>query len=68
MLCCICKESEATVHLTQIAGEHVQTRDFCEACARKEGVIEPSGFGQADAAGFLPPTDKRHQPGRRAGL
>jgi protein arginine kinase activator len=48
MLCCICKEHEATVHLTQIAGEKMQKVDLCEECAKTKGVNDPTGFSLAD--------------------
>ena len=48
MLCCICKEKEATVHLTQITGDKVQKVDLCEECAKQKGVNDPSGFSLAD--------------------
>ena len=48
MLCNICKEKEATVHLTQIAGEKVQKVDLCEECAKHKGVNDPTGFSLAD--------------------
>jgi len=48
MLCTICKEREATVHLTQIAGEKVQKVDLCEECAKHKGVNDPTGFSLAD--------------------
>ena len=48
MLCCVCKEKEATVHLTQIAGEKVQKVDLCEECAKQKGVNDPAGFSLAD--------------------
>jgi protein arginine kinase activator len=48
MLCLICKEKEATVHLTQIAGEKVQKVDLCEECAKQKGVNDPAGFSLAD--------------------
>src|SRR6185437_99903 len=48
MLCCICKEKEATVHLTQIAGEKMQKVDLCEECAKNKGVNDPAGFSLAD--------------------
>jgi protein arginine kinase activator len=47
MLCCICKEKEATVHLTQIAGDKMQSLDMCEACAKTKGVNDPAGFSLA---------------------
>ena len=48
MLCCICKEKEATVHLTQIAGDKMQKVDLCEDCAKTKGVNDPTGFSLAD--------------------
>src|SRR5271165_7026895 len=48
MLCCICKEREATVHLTQIAGDKMQKVDLCEECAKTKGVNDPMGFSLAD--------------------
>src|SRR6185295_12668295 len=48
MLCCVCKEREATVHLTQIAGEKMQKVDLCEDCAKQKGVNDPAGFSLAD--------------------
>jgi protein arginine kinase activator len=48
MLCCVCKEHEATVHLTQIAGEKMQKVDLCEECAKTKGVNDPTSFSLAD--------------------
>jgi protein arginine kinase activator len=48
MLCCICKEKEAKVHLTQIVGEKMQKVDLCEGCAAQKGVNDPAGFSLAD--------------------
>ena len=48
MLCCICKEKEATVHLTQISGDKMQKVDLCEECAKTKGVNDPTGFSLAD--------------------
>lgn len=48
MLCCICKEKEAKVHLTQIVGEKMQKVDLCEECAKHKGVNDPAGFSLAD--------------------
>jgi protein arginine kinase activator len=48
MMCCVCKEKEATVHYTQIAGDKVQKVDLCEACAKSKGVNDPMGFSLAD--------------------
>jgi len=48
MLCCICKKSDATVHLTQIAGDKIQKMDICVECAQTKGVNDPTGFSLAD--------------------
>lgn len=48
MLCCVCNEREATVHLTQIVGEKMQKVDLCEQCAKEKGVNDPTGFSLAD--------------------
>jgi len=48
MLCSICRAKEATVHLTQIAGEEIQKLDVCEDCAQQKGVNDPAGFSLAD--------------------
>ena len=48
MLCTICKEKPATVHLTQIVGDKMQKLDLCEDCAKTKGVNDPSGFALAD--------------------
>ena len=48
MLCIICKEKEATVHLTQITGDKVQKVDLCEECAKQKGVNDPAGFSLAE--------------------
>lgn len=48
MLCCVCKEKEATVHLTQIDGEKMRKVDLCEECAKTKGINDPAGFSLAD--------------------
>jgi protein arginine kinase activator len=47
MLCCVCNEKPATVHLTEIKGDKVQKVDLCEACAKSKGVND-SSFALAD--------------------
>lgn len=47
MMCCVCKEKPATVHLTEIKGDKVQQVDLCEACAKNKGVND-SSFALAD--------------------
>lgn len=48
MTCCICKEREAKVHLTQIVGDKMQKVDLCDECAKQKGVNDPTGFSLAD--------------------
>ncbi len=48
MQCCICKEKEAKVHLTQIVNDKIQKVDLCEQCAKEKGVNDPAGFSLAD--------------------
>jgi len=48
MLCSICKDKPATVHLTQIVGDKMQKMDLCEECAKAKGINDPTGFGLAD--------------------
>ena len=48
MLCCICKEKEAKVHLTQIVNDKMQKVDLCEQCSKEKGVNDPAGFSLAD--------------------
>jgi protein arginine kinase activator len=48
MLCSLCKAKDATVHLTQIAGDKLQKVDLCEECAKQKGVNDPAGFSLAD--------------------
>ena len=38
--CCICREAQASVHLTRFEGAERQSADLCEACAQSEGVNE----------------------------
>jgi protein-arginine kinase activator protein McsA len=55
MLCYLCKEREAKVHLSQYEGceepreaNLVAKIDLCEDCARKHGVNDPAGFSLTD--------------------
>jgi len=48
MLCCVCKEKEAKVHLTQIVGDKMQKVDLCEGCAAQKGINDLAGFSLAD--------------------
>ena len=48
MLCDICKEKEATVHLTQMVEGNTKKIDLCEGCSKAKGVDDPAGFSLAD--------------------
>ncbi len=48
MLCNICKQNEAKVHLSQIVDNDVHKIDLCETCAKAKGVDDPTGFSPVD--------------------
>ena len=49
MLCRICKEKDAKVHLVvQIVGNKVHKVDLCGDCAHKNRIDEPSDCSLAD--------------------
>jgi protein arginine kinase activator len=50
MLCCNCKERDATVHLTLTvtATNSANELHLCEECAEKKGVNDPTGFPMAE--------------------
>ncbi len=48
MLCSVCNQKEAKVHLTKVEGDQVQKVDLCEECAKAKGLDDPAGFALAD--------------------
>jgi protein arginine kinase activator len=48
MLCDICKQQPAKVHLTQLIDGKTKKVDLCEDCAKAKGVDDPTGFSLAD--------------------
>jgi protein-arginine kinase activator protein McsA len=54
MLCCLCKEREAKVHIKQFVGdEPIEANltvkiDLCEDCAKKYSANDHDGFSMAD--------------------
>lgn len=44
MLCNVCKQNEAKVHLTKIVGDKMQKLDLCEDCSKEKGVDDPTNF------------------------
>lgn len=68
MLCDLCKENEAKVHLTQIVEGKMQKVDLCEACAKEKGVSDPTGFSLADLLlGLGAAEEPKSLPGETAG-
>lgn len=48
MLCELCKQTQATVHLTEIVNEQMTELHLCEICANQKGAQVESHFGLAD--------------------
>ncbi|MBK9140604.1 MAG: UvrB/UvrC motif-containing protein [Verrucomicrobia bacterium] len=48
MLCMVCKQREAKVHLTQMLEGKTKKVDLCDECAKAKGVDDPAGFSLAD--------------------
>ena len=48
MLCELCKQTQATVHLTEIVNEQMSELHLCEACANQKGAQVESHFGLSD--------------------
>jgi protein arginine kinase activator len=48
MLCDICKQNVATVHLTQMIEGKTKKVDLCETCSKAKGIDDPAGFSLAD--------------------
>jgi protein arginine kinase activator len=63
MLCCICKEKEATVHCTEIVADKIQKMDLCETCAEKKGLNQPTGISLTDLLLWLDTTQNPKPPG-----
>ena len=56
MLCCLCKERKAYVHLSQYVGAEpteanlVAKVDLCNECAARHGFNEDNNFSMVDVA------------------
>jgi len=48
MVCMICKQNEAKVHLTQMIEGKIKKVDLCEECSKAKGFDDPTGFNLAD--------------------
>ena len=48
MTCQLCKQREASVHLTQIIENEMKKVDICEQCAKEKQLHDPTSFSLAD--------------------
>ena len=48
MLCDLCKQNQATVHLTEIVDAQMTEMHLCEECASQKGAQMESHFGLSD--------------------
>ena len=48
MLCEVCKQVQATVHLTEIVNDQMAELHLCESCANQKGAQVESSFGLSD--------------------
>jgi protein arginine kinase activator len=58
MLCDICNQNEATVHLTEIVNEQVTELHLCEQCAQQKSMQMEQQFGLSDLLAGLADSDK----------
>ena len=62
MLCELCKQGQATVHLTEIVNDQMSELHLCEACANQKGAQVESHFGLADLLSGLADYGKTQEP------
>ena len=62
MVCEVCKQTQATVHLTEIVNEQMTELHLCEACANQKGAQVESHFGLADLLSGLADFSKTQEP------
>jgi protein-arginine kinase activator protein McsA len=63
MLCQICREREAQVHLSQDVATHTNKVDLCEDCFRNS--VPPEVAALFETGGFPPPLDGSDPPESR---
>lgn len=68
MLCDICKQNVATVHLTQMVEGKTKKVDLCESCSKAKGVDDPTGFSLADLLLGLGAAQEMEQASASAGV
>ena len=62
MLCELCKQTQATVHLTEIVNDQMTELHLCEACANQKGAQVESHFGLSDLLSGLAGFSKTEEP------
>ena len=62
MLCEECKQTQATVHLTEIVNDQMTELHLCEVCANQKGTQVESHFGLADLLSGLSDYGKAQEP------
>ncbi len=62
MICEICKQTQATVHLTEIVNDQMTELHLCESCANQKGSQVESHFGLADMLSGLVDYGKAQEP------
>ncbi len=62
MLCELCKQTQATVHLTEIVNDQMTELHLCEACANQKGAQVESHFGLSDLLSGLADFSKPQEP------
>ncbi len=62
MVCELCKQTQATVHLTEIINDQMTELHLCEACANQKGAQVESHFGLADLLSGLADFSKTAEP------
>lgn len=53
MLCELCKQTQATVHLTEIVNDQMAELHLCETCANQKGTQMEGNFGLSELLGGL---------------